>query len=61
MHVTTGEVMTSVECRHAIGRKLADVTGVSLYMRLYAIPPWTPCYLVRGSFHPPHATRGGAQ
>ncbi|KYM81214.1 hypothetical protein ALC53_08285 [Atta colombica] len=29
MHVTTGEVMTSVECRQAIGQKLADVMGLT--------------------------------
>lgn len=57
MHVTTGEVMTSVECRHAIGWKLTDVTGVSLYMRLDAIPPWTPCYLDRGSLFPSIVSR----
>lgn len=61
MHVTTGEVMTSVECRQAIGQKLADVMGVSLYMRLYAIPPLNPL-LSRSrillSPTPCHARRG---
>lgn len=57
MHVTPGEVVTSVKCRHAIGWKLADVTGVSLYMRLDAIPPWTPCYLDRADPFSPLSSR----
>lgn len=65
MHVTLGEVMTSVECRRAIGWKLADVTGVSLYMRLDAIPPWTPVISIARIPLPryrlaPHTWRGGA-
>lgn len=62
MHVITEEVVTSMECGRAIGRKFTDVTGMSLYMRSYATPPWTPCCLDRGN-HPSSflAVRGGAQ
>lgn len=37
MHVTSGEVVTSVECGHRIGRYLTDVIETD-YMRLYPLP-----------------------
>lgn len=37
MHVTSGEVMTSVECGHRIGRYLTDVIETD-YMRLCPLP-----------------------
>ena len=41
MHVTSGEVVTSVECGRRIGRYLTDVIEAD-YMRLYPLPLTLP-------------------
>lgn len=50
IHVTTGEVVTSVECGHTIGWKLADVTGVSL----------STCACMQSPVEPPAISIAGA-